>query len=173
MQEDDTIQRRNAVFGASSVPGTGEAKYKGVKGWLLLLCVGLTILTPIRALVTIGQGYSQSSPHFDRFPGLRVLMIIDIPLSLALVALSVHAGVSLWSIRPRAVQITRRFFYLMLGYLAISCVLPFTAGLPSEANSAMAAEVAKGVIQGLITAAIWLSYLTKSKRVRATYPDSA
>ena len=148
-------------------------KYKGVAGWLMLLCVGLTILGPLRSLVALVQSYNESSPHFDHFPGLKTLAIIDIPLVLALISFSVYAGLRLWQIKPGAVQTAKKFFICMLAYTAISSALPFMVGLPQQATSVMLGEAIKGIIQSAISVGIWYFYLKESKRVKATYLDSA
>jgi hypothetical protein len=152
---------------------TPNDQYKGVGGWLMLLCVGLTILGPLRSLGTLIQSYKEFSPHFGRFPVLRVLMDLDIPLSILLAAFSIYAGNRLWQVKPGAVKTAKTFFLFMLAYTAITSVLPFSTGLPPQFASAMIPEVMKGIFQNIIVAAIWISYLNKSKRVKATYPDAA
>ena len=150
-----------------------NTKYKGVAGWLMLLCVGLTILGPLRSLVTLVQGYNESSPHFERIPGLRTLATIDIPLSLALISFSIYAGLRLWQIKPGAVQTAKKFYICMLAYTAISVTLPFMVELPQQATSAMQGEALKEIIQSAVSVGIWYFYLRVSKRVKATYPDAA
>jgi ribosomal protein L40E len=150
-----------------------DNKCKGVSGWLFFLCLVLTTFSPLRAVYNLVQGYSENSPHFARFPGLQTVMFIDIPLTLALIAFSIYAGSGLWQIRARAVQTAKRYFLVSLAYVPIGATLPFMAGLPQEATSAMVPEVIKAVVQSVIGAAIWLAYLNGSKRVKATYPDAA
>lgn len=151
-----------------------EEKYKGVGGWLLFFCVGLTILSPLRGAFALIQGYNQSNPYFDRFPGLRTLTMIDMPVSIALMGFSIYAGVGLWSIRPGAVRTAKRFLIVTLVYLVVSSFfLPFIVELPERATSAMLPEIVKGFFQGLVFVVIWLMYLNKSRRVKATYPDAA
>ena len=150
-------------------PVPAELRYKGVGGWLLLLCLGLTVFGPLITLGSLVAAYGESSKYFDQFPGLLVITVIDTFLSLGLMAFSVYAGIGLWSVRPGAVQMAKRYLLCYMGYLAIAAVLPFMAGLPSAANEAMSAEVAKDTFRGIIYFAIWHSYLNKSKRVRDTY----
>jgi serine/threonine protein kinase len=149
-----------------------EHSYHGVQGWLLLLCVALTVISPLISIFAILKSYNETSQHFVEFPGLKVTTHVDIFLSLALIMLSIRAGVILWQGRPRAVQTARRYFYLSLGYLVVAVMLPFSAGLPSEVNGAMADEALIQMPQYVFGPVIWLLYLSKSKRVRATFPDS-
>ena len=57
-----------------------------VGGWLLLLCVGLTVVSPILVTIGIVRGYLGDSPHFEQFPRLRVVLLVDTALRIALTA---------------------------------------------------------------------------------------
>ena len=98
-----------------------------------------------------------------------VVTFIDALLSVALITFSIYAGIGLWRIRTNAVRTVKRYLYFFLGYQAISAILPFMAGLPSEANEAMIAEVIRGTISNLAYFTIWYLYLNRSERVKATY----
>jgi hypothetical protein len=154
---------------ADTRPAAPEPQYKGVGGWLLLLCLGLTVFTPLLTMGSLATGVRESLSYFDRFPGLLVITVIDTILTLGLVAFSIYVGVGLWSIRPGAVQMAKRYLLCFLGYQAIAAILPFTAGLPSAATWAMIRAVAIDALRGVIYFAVWYSYLNESKRVRATY----
>ena len=84
-------------------------------------------------------------------------------------AFSVYAGTGLWSIRPGAVHMAKRYPLHFLGYHAVAAILPFMAGLPSAANEAMIAQGAKDTFRGVIYFAVWYSCLNKSRRVSVTY----
>jgi hypothetical protein len=154
---------------SSAAEATAEPRHKGVGGWLLFFCLGLTLFTPLITLGLLAESYSSSSKYFGQFPGLLIINVIDTLLSLGLVAFSIYAGVGLWRIRPGAVQLTKRYLWYFLGYHAVTAILPFMAGLPSEANDAMLAEVVKDTFRGGVYFAVWYSYLNKSRRVSATY----
>lgn len=146
-------------------------RYTSVGGWLLLFCIVLTILSPLRTVITLLYSYSETTRYFDYFPGLKVLFYIDAILSSALMVLCIRAGIALWTIKQGAVKQAKTFLILFLCYAGISVILPFMAGLPDEANSAMVPEVIKSLAQALIFFGIWYSYLNVSKRVKATYPE--
>jgi len=147
--------------------------YKKIGGWLFLLCFGLIIGTPLRTLYVLLTSYKATSIYFIQFPGLQYMVYIDSFLSVIVVILSVRAGIALWSIKRGAVNIAKKYLYVFLGYSVIATILPFTAGLPSEANDAMIPEVAKGLFQALCFFGIWFWYLNVSKRVKATYENSS
>jgi hypothetical protein len=172
----DELKKRNllshdyqALQTRSDINNEQLEKYKGVGGWLLLLCFALTIGSPLRTLYSLIASYNTTSQYFDQFPGLQNLLYIDGFLSIFLMALSIRAGIALWSIKPRAVRIAKNYFLIFLGYSVIAIFLPFTAGLPSEANDTIISEVTKGTIQSLVFFGIWYWYLNESKRVKATY----
>ena len=152
-------------------PDTGSTQGPvGVRGWLLFFCLSLTVFSPLLTVVNLVSAYWQTSPLFDRFPGLQVITLLDALLSVGLTAFSIHAGVSLWKRRPGAVRTTKRYLVTLLAYTAVSCVLPFLAGLPRGTHAAMLAEVAKGLVRSLVFFGVWYSYLNKSRRVRNTFP---
>ena len=146
-----------------------EPEYKGARGWLLLFCLSLTVFSPLMTMGSLGVGYSESSKYFDQFPGLRVITVIDIFLSLGIVAFSIYAGAGLWGIRPGAVQMAKRYLLCFLGYHAVAAILPFMAGLPSAAADAMIMPIAQDKLRSVIYFAVWYSYLNNSKRVKATF----
>ena len=141
----------------------------GVRGWLLLLCFALTIGSPLRTLYNLITSYNEIAPLFDFYPGLKNLLYIDVFLSFVIMVLSIRAGIALWTIKQNAVKIVKNYFWIFMAYSVVAIFLPFTAGLPSESNDAMIPEVIKGFVQSLIFFGIWYSYLSVSKRVKATY----
>jgi len=143
--------------------------YKGVEGWLLFLCFILTIGNPLFTVYGLITSFNESSQYFNQFPGLENLLYIDGILSIALIILSIRAGIALWRIKPGAVKTAKNYLWLFLGYSAFATILPFTAGLPSEANEAMITEAVQGFVKSLFYFGVWYWYLTVSKRVAATY----
>ncbi len=135
----------------------------------MLFCLVLTVFTPLVTLGSLAASYGESSKYFAKVPSILVITVIDTLLSLGLAAFGIYAGSGLWSVRARAVQTAKRYLFCFLGYLAVAAILPFMAGLPSAANTAIIAQVWKETLRGVILFGIWYSYLKKSKRVRATY----
>ena len=148
---------------------SGDERYKGVAGWLLIFCLGLTVLGPLVMLKTLAVGYREFAGYFGEFPGLFVVTVINTLLSLGIMAFSIYAGVGLWRIRPGAVKVAKKYLLYFLGYHAFTAYLPFMAHLPSAATEAIVAQVVKDSFRAIMYVAIWYSYLNKSLRVRATY----
>ncbi|PYV92332.1 MAG: hypothetical protein DMG05_04840 [Acidobacteria bacterium] len=161
----------NATSGQPVLPPVTpvEPRYKGVGGWLLFFCLGLTVFNPLMSLFSLAGSYRESAPYFSQFPGLLVVTGLDTVLSLGLTVFSIYAGASLWRLRPGAVQTAKRYFLWFLAYQAVAIVLPFMAALPSAPDETMIAQTVKGAFRGIIYVIIWYSYLNKSERVRATY----
>jgi len=92
-------------------------------GWLLLLCVGLTILGPLYAVASLTGSFRELTPLFDQFPGLMVLLVVDTTFTVGLMTFSIYAGVALWQIRPGAVSTAKRYLLWSLAYLPVAAVL--------------------------------------------------
>jgi len=148
-----------------------SAHHIGVKGWLLLLCLILTLVNPVASICNLYSSFKITSPFFNVYPGLRVITITDVVLSMGIVCFSIYAGISLWRIRPNGVAIAKAFLLTFMGYAVTANILPFLAGLPANANEAMTAQAFIGVLRSAIFVFVWYIYLVKSKRVRATFPD--
>ncbi|MCM2315177.1 MAG: DUF2569 domain-containing protein [Thermoanaerobaculia bacterium] len=134
----------------------------GVRGWLLFLCILLTIVSPLLGLGSIAV--VASSPG-----NLGVILLFAIVVG-AEVALNLVAGLRLWQRRPGAVRFAKRVLVLNLILGAFTILLDPNAGDYSSAESG--AAVARGCsswLRAAIFTAIWYSYLSKSKRVAATY----
>src|SRR5215468_12784381 len=152
----------------TAAPLTGP-KYKGVGGWLLFFCLSLTVFSPLITIVTLTASYTEAFQLLDRFPGVMAITVIDTFLSLGVMAFSVYAGVSLWRLKPGAVQTAKRYLMCLLAYAAVTSILPFMSGLPSDVNETLIAEVIKDASRKFFYVAIWYAYLNKSKRVMATF----
>ena len=59
-------------------------RYDKVGGWLLLLCVSLTILGPLATFYNLTAGYSEVKGLFEATPGLKTLYNIYTFLSIGL-----------------------------------------------------------------------------------------
>jgi hypothetical protein len=141
----------------------------GVGGWLLLLCVGLTVFGPILGLYNISSGYKDASPYFDVVPGVKTLFMIDVPLSLGLVMFSLFAGAGLWGVRPGAVRTAKRYLLCLLGYSLVTLMLPYIVNMPKEMTKLVVPELIKGTFKTAIYVGVWYAYLSNSQRVRNTY----
>ena len=142
-----------AATNSSSDVAHVEKKYKGVGGWLLFLCIYLTILCPLSNLAHL------------------VVVFIQ---NIGLIIFSIYAGHALWTIRANAVNIAKTFFGVAFASaIVITFLLPLILGLPPEVRSEMRVQSQWGLNGVILAWWIWCSYLKRSKRVKATYkaPD--
>jgi hypothetical protein len=147
----------------------GVTELKGVKGWLLLLCLLLTIFDPFVVLVTLFVVSDGARASYDANPPLFRLILISGVLRIGLAVFSMYAGISLWRIAPRAVSTARRYL-ASVAFLAVFLLfLPSLLGLSNEETWGLNQENLLNTLLTVIYAAAWYAYLSKSKRVRATY----
>ena len=150
-------------------PVDTATRLRGVGGWLLFFCLSLTLFNPGATVYNLWQAIPQNQPFFNAYPGLFLLTVVDSVVSLGIAGLSVYAGIVMWRVRPGAVKVARTFLIVGAVYTVLAPFAPLLAGLPQRANDIIVSSAFTAVGRGVIYYAIWLSYLTSSKRVRATY----
>lgn len=148
---------------------TENNNLNGVKGWLLFLCITLTILSPLISFGQLGIEWIEFKSYFTTFPNLRAFVLIDTILSMGLIGFSIYAGYVLWSIKQNAVEIAKAYFLARLAYsIIMPLVFRSVSDLPMDDSTIIDAFI-KQAVSGIIAFAIWFTYLNRSKRVRATY----
>jgi hypothetical protein len=126
-----------------------------VRGWLLLLCILLTIWNPATlAFVAAGRVENASTTTFAlTLLGIRVVVT----------GVGVAAGIALWHKRAVAVDLAKAS--LVLSALEVVGRLSSRAGL-SEAPPGVRLPLALALV---VHNGAWYLYLENSRRVRATY----
>ena len=147
----------------------GDNDFKGVKGWLLLLCVSLTLVAPASVMKALVRTHEVLEPYFTRFPALREYVLQHSLVSMGLLSLGVVAGIMLWTVKPGAVKLAQSFLIATLVYGAAGFVLIPSSQLPWAVSSALMEGALQTFIQSVLVFAVWMTYLAKSKRVKATY----
>jgi hypothetical protein len=127
-----------------------------VRGWLLVLCVLLTIWNPATLAVVAASRIGSPTP-----PPITGLMLLSIRL--VVTSIGVAAGMALWHKRAGAVRLAKAS--LVLSAMEIVGRLSTREGL-SEAPPGTRLPLAIALI---VFNAVWYLYLEKSRRVRATY----
>lgn len=130
----------------------------GIGGWLLVLCALLLIAQPVSLAVT-------ASPALRSLPlrgtGLAVILVAR----LLAAAFGIAAGLALSGRHTGAVGMAKA----SLGVSAAVDVLVYTT--PYFPNNRPPGDTTIILIASLAFYAIWLVYLSRSKRVRATFSD--
>lgn len=144
-------------------------KYNGVRSWLLLLCVLLTIGIPIISFYNIFTIYLNSHKYFHILPSLERYFYIDLVLSLIVIILSIRSGIALWTLQEGAVKTAKIYLVVYLSYAGISLFLPLLVGISTEIDEVLIIEIILSSLQALIFFGVWNAYLNVSRRVKVTY----
>ncbi len=142
---------------------------KGVQGWLLLLCVSLTILDPLSIVTNLFVATDAAKSQFERYPEFFKFILISGVCRIALMVFSIYAGVTLWKVVPGAVLVARKYLQAVLLYSVFAVFLPRIVGLPDELYRDLAAANLLNSLLTISYVATWFLYLTHSRRVKATY----
>lgn len=145
-------------------------RLRGVRGWLLLFCIGQVILRPMVTLFQVGV----QTLELTRLGGVVPLefwlyFIGESTVNVALMLFGMIVGIWLWQIQPNAVRLAKIF--LVSQPLAL-VVLAFVVGLiplPDQSKQAIAFQYGQDLFRILLNSLVWLAYFYKSKRVAITY----
>jgi hypothetical protein len=138
-----------------------------VTGWLLFLCLLLTLVFPATTLYRV---LTHTLPSLFGEHSARSIFLLSVycAVSSALAVLSFIAGLKLWLVRPGAVRFARRWLwtYLIANFAYFGLWVAIAKHLTSLSLAAMGWYHVVGPI-GSFT--LWYFYLEDSKRVRETY----
>ena len=138
----------------SSQPRIGSGLQ--IRGWLLLLCILLTIWNPATLAVLAAARVGNAGT-------ITAFALIVLGIRLMVTSVGVAAGMALWRRRAGAVRLAKAS--LVLSAIEAVARLSTRVGL-SEAPPGTRLPLALALI---IYDAAWYLYLEKSRRVRATY----
>lgn len=150
-----------------------DFRYKGVKGWLLFLCVVLTILQPIgNGLIIYGSYLEARFVAFQVRGFMTFEMTSDVLVTLAVI-FGVYAGVALWRVSRNAVTKAKAALLISALVVAVNTFLPLLIRLPEEIEAELMKNSPMDLGASLAPIALWYGYLKISKRVRATYETNS
>jgi hypothetical protein len=151
--------------------GGGSAGQKQVGGWLLVLCLLLTIVNPVLSIAFL---YLMFSIVAD-FPKMVAPAVLVIIVTAPLTCYSVYAGVALWKIKPGATATARNYLMTVLFCSIAGTAISFLRLIFSSSNlrgvEATFTFSLIGTILTIISVSIWHSYLNRSRRVGETYDE--
>jgi hypothetical protein len=151
-----------------------NARVSGVKGWLLLLCLNLTIFIPASYLYQLNCvlhlfNSTRNKILFSIFKTLLVYNILTIAVMLFLAVFSFYAGLRLWHVKSRAVKTAKAFFiFQFLLILLISIIRPIMTSTIDTGWQVLSALLIS-LIPSLFQFGLGYLYLAKSSRVQNTY----
>jgi hypothetical protein len=173
-----TSENPQNAGGTPAALSTGEAArgptpdhpdpYKGVKGWLKLFVVMNLYVGPVLFVLGGIIGLAGTAMVAEDYPGLVLVVMIETAVAGFLVWKWIQIAKNLRDIVPGVVQEAKLWLKIGLGWVFLDIPIAFMSGLEPEL---LAPGIVQDVVFSLISFAIWHSYFSVSKRVRATYPD--
>ena len=146
--------------------------FEGVGGSLLFLCISMTILGPAASVYIVSELLTHIQENWD---GLQVVVIFRLLWGLGLSGLAVYSayvGIALWTIKPNAVRTAKVFLIVVLICTSIMDLAALALGESIlywwEPTPTVGTTVLH-LVGNAISFAVWFSYFSTSKRVKATY----
>ncbi len=152
---------KEASIGTPNLFAAGYGReLQGVGGWLLFLCLSLTLFVPYQNLRIASKALTNLARHPIGLPTeLRLASVAVVYAGLSMY--SVLAGYRLWREDRKAPEFAKNYLIISTG-----CVISLHATLYSLGIHVGLLQV---MVARLVYFAIWYSYLRRSRRVRATY----
>jgi hypothetical protein len=149
---------------------------EGVKGWLLLLCLNLTIFIPAAYLYSancILDLFYSTKNHILllMFKSLLLYNMVSVVTMLFLAIFSFHAGLRLWNIKRGAVRTVKIFLIIQLSLTFIIVFLRPFMTLSLEGHGNIFGNIIKSLITSVLNFSLWYLYLSKSRRVHKTFSE--
>jgi len=147
----------------------------GVEGWLLLLVIGLTVIGPLLGAGRLNVELIAAEAQFPRLKTLETWGALKSATwwaYLVFAALSFYAGIGLARGRTISVVTRAKVLIWVIGPFA-SVVLAVLIPLAVVGKANLDAQLIGSLLVSVVVAVLWTAYLSKSKRVRATYGVSA
>jgi len=147
---------------------------QGVRGWLLFLCLNLTIIIPFSFLYQINGALKifylpGMQLHQLIFKQSLLYNIISMLSMILLTIFSFYAGLSLWGLKQKAIKITKMFLITQLSLMVIIIAIRPFMEIFISGNANSIGDIIKGLIPFLSYFSVWYLYLSYSKRVHNTY----
>jgi len=146
---------------------------KGINGWLVFFCVGLTILSPLISLAQIRLSWEQVQPLFEQFPNFKTAFMWENIGSVALLIYGFIVGVIVWGGNTNGREIAKRYLLIRLfGFIGIELItILIMSTMTSQIVMSAIAGVFGATMRETVYFLIWWFYFKKSKRVRNTYGE--
>lgn len=149
----------NDVNEADGVNTQIDERSSGVGGWLLLLCLLLLVGQPINLAIGAARALGALPMR-----GLPLALVVLGQLMVA--GIGVGAGLALLGCRRGAATFAKWSLLLSAGMDFFVYTTPFVP------NNRFPGTTPLFVIASLVYYAIWIAYLSRSKRVRQTFPTA-
>lgn len=164
MNESVTPHRSSLSLQRGPLPGAALA---GVRGWLLVLCLMLTVVGPALSVWLMAHEYANAAPLGARPMAVQAALLASLLLTAGAVAFGAYAGGRLWLVRPNAPATAKQALLLGLAVDVVTTAMQVaTAQVPGER---LLFEVEVSLVPSLVFFTLCFAYLQRSQRVHATY----
>ena len=164
---------RRADSDSASRPQVRDPKLVGVRGWLLLLCVGLIVFQPALTIRDLVELNGEMQRHSAALAGLDNFYLFVMVTSVLVTLASVWVGILLWRVQPGAHILARHFLLLRFAFVCLSPLSIFLfVDVPALGAGAVLGGAATEIGRTAINTVVWYLYLLKSRRVSATFGHS-
>ena len=154
-----------AVNQDSSVANIQD-EYVGVKGWLLLFCIILTIVIPAIGVWVFVRDLMHVEYSMD--PVVKSYIMWRNTIWCVFSIYGFFIGKSLWRKRQDTLKSAKTYLLIMVFCSIFLIVLAILMKAPDNLKNPLLGEAIFYGIRNIILAAIWGFYLKVSKRVKAT-----
>jgi len=148
-----------------------ETGPKGVGGWLLIFCIGLTILAPLGTLAKILSELETAGPVLSEIPGGIQILGFENAGRIAILIYGFVIGCRIWGGSSQGRRLAKQYLVVRLfgviGYESVTLIL--LSGMLGETIAWCARDIAVVVICESLLFTVWWLYFRISKRVRNTY----
>ena len=153
----------------SSTRYSSYSSLKGIGGWLLFLCIALTVLTPFGLLAELSSAIDLSAQLKNSYPRFSSVVFLAALPKLLLVIFSFYAGVSLWRVKQHAVVKAQWFLISYAAFSLLHIMTAFLGDLPADIRQNVVNAYGIGALRVLAFSVVWHQYLRRSERVANTY----
>jgi len=166
----------NQSASSSVSPTTSASQLKGLGGWLILVGFGL-IFGSIRQIIVLNSVYKPyiDTDLFERLttpsstsyiPNFKFLFYGEILVSIFLILLSFYL---LFLFFTKSKKFPKNYIFISLFVILYIPVDAFLVTTVVPNANVVDGEMIKSFFQTLISGAIWIPYMMKSKRVKNTF----
>jgi len=139
----------------------------GVRGWLLVLCLMLTVVGPALSVWLMAHEYASAAPLGAQPVAVQAAVLASLLLSAGAVAFGAYAGGRLWLIRPNALATAKQALLFGLAVDVVTTTIEAaTAQVPGDR---LLFQVEVSLVPSLVFFTLCFAYLNRSQRVHATY----
>lgn len=144
----------------------------GVRGWLLALCLMLTIVGPVICVWLMVEEYANFAPYLAASSGRQIALVASLLATTGSTLFGIYAGLRLWRVQANAVNTAKMALLVGLAADIFTTTIDVVAGPTSRADGNAVHPTLFHLAPSLIFFTLCFAYLQHSNRVDLTYGPS-